>query len=101
MQNWRTCTRREITSSRRSSRSRSRSRLSNRHLFVMNQIFVTDDVIRQRLISKRPIDEYEDSALSLRRLSNEVEEQIAPLNNTPWIAAASCYADCDHRPGLF
>lgn len=53
--------------------------------FVMNQIFVTDDdATRQQLISRRPIDGwYEGSALSLRRLSNEVEEQIVRLNNAP------------------
>jgi len=52
--------------------------------FVMNRIFITDDVTRQRLISRRPIDGwYEGSALSLRRLSNEVEQQIVRLNNAP------------------
>lgn len=59
-------------------------RARSNHGFVMNRIFITDDVTRQRLISRRPIDGwYEGSALSLRRLSNEVEEQIVRLNNAP------------------
>lgn len=100
MKNWRTCTYREIISSQRSY-SLAHDQIGNRH-FVINQICITDDITRQRLISKRPIDKwYEGSALSLRRLSNEVEEQIARLNNAPWITAASCFADRDHRPGLF
>lgn len=100
MQNLRTCTYRGIISSQRSC-SLAHNRIGNRH-FVINQIRITDDVTRQRLISRRPIDKwYEGSALSLRRLSNEVEEQIVRLNNAPWIAAASCYADRNHRPGLF
>jgi len=75
---------------------------SNRHSFG-NQVSVTGVVVtRQRLsTSKRPIDGCVGSAVSSRRLSNEVEEQTAPLNSGRWITAALHYADRDHRPGPF
>lgn len=77
------------------------NRISNRHSFN-NQVFVTGVINCQRLLtSKRPIDGCAGNALSSRRLSNEVEEQIAPLNNGHQITAALCYADRDHRPGPF
>lgn len=77
------------------------NRISNRHSFK-NQVFVTGVINCQRLLtSKRPIDGCAGSALSSRRLSNEVEEQIAPLNNGHQITAVLCYADRDHRPGPF
>lgn len=73
-------------------------RISKPALFWESSIRVT----RRRLpTSKRPIDGCAGSALSSRRSSNEVEEQIAPLNSGRWKMATLHYADRDHRPGPF